>query len=185
MGKPNEPAPYYEPELPIEDELGQDCIEYNCWTCKRSGYMAREAADMLWRHNQRFLCLPCKSPWLWKWEQDEEAGREWLTGLTRQDEKRLLRSTPGGEERKEYTGALATLQLLRERRNELGQTIEKAHEDLESVELSIPIHEKIVMDLSKKMQVATDNAVQVKRDEIKDLVEKIAALKAQIAGAKS
>ena len=184
MGKSNKHTPFHEPEIPVEDELGQDCIEYNCWTCKRPGYMAREAADMLWRHNHRFLCLPCQSPWLWKWEKDEETGREWLTGLTRLDEKRLLKSTPGGEERREYTGALSTLQLLRERRDELGKTIEKAHEDLEAVELSIPIHEQIVMDLGKKMQVATDNAGQVKRDEIADLQEKIASLKTQIAGAK-
>ena len=180
MKDTNGSVPYRRPELPVEDEFGQNCIEYHCWTCKRPGYMAREAAEMLHQHGQRFICLPCGKPWLWKWTKDEETGREILGNLTSADQRRLLRSTPGGEERAEYTGALSTLQTLRDQRDLLKRRIVEDNESLESLARSIPVHEKLVVELNQRVQAATTNAVQGKRDEIANLQAKIAELKDQL-----
>lgn len=168
------------PDLPVEDEYGQECVEYRCWKCKRPSYMAREAAEMIRSHGSRLGCLPCDRPDLFRWEYDEETQREILGDLTPAHKRQLLKRLPGGEEREEYNDALAMLQLMRDRRDDLTNRAAEINEELRSLRERLPAQEELVARLNKEMQVATSNAVEQKRDEIRELQEKIERLRGQI-----
>jgi hypothetical protein len=130
-GEPGEVPPATRPDLPMYDEHAMPVVYYDCWRCKRRGYMAEAAYEVYRIRSLRPFCLPCQSPDRFKWRQDADTGREFLQPL----QAAIGRGNrPGEREAQRLDNLLAERSEKRERKLMLVDILERVQLELGGVE---------------------------------------------------